>query len=273
MYNYLEALKRVRDSGVSSEDRTGVGTISLFGESLRFNLKDGFPAVTTKRLAFKSVVSELLWFLEGSTNERRLAEIHYGLPRACLSEKRTIWTDNYENVGKQEGFEHGELGRVYGYQWVGQLDKVVQGIKEEPHSRRHVVNSWNYRDLHTMALPPCHYSYQFYVRDSTLSCQVTMRSGDMFLGIPFNIASYALLTHIIAADCQLEPGQLIINIGDAHIYKNHLEQVEEQLSRTPYRPPELEILDSPQDIFRYSVDSFRLKGYNSHPLIKAVMAA
>ena len=272
MYSYLKLLEKVRQLGTPSTDRTGVGTRSLFSESLRFNLEDGFPAVTTKKLAFRSVVSELLWFIEGSTNERRLAEIHYGKPRAELEGKRTIWTDNYESSGKKEGFEEGELGRIYGYQWMSQLYRVVHSIKKDPYSRRHLVNSWKASDLHEMALPPCHYSYQFYVRDETLSCCVTMRSGDMFLGIPFNIASYALLTHIVAAECKLKPGELQINIGDAHVYSNHFKQVDEQLSRISYRLPELEILDSPKNIFGYKVDSFRLKGYNSHPVIKAPMA-
>lgn len=287
MKQYLDLLQDVLDNGTERDDRTGVGTIAVFGRQIRFNMADGFPAVTTKALAFRSVVSELLWFLEGSTNEHRLAEIkNDNKPYAELTEKerKTIWTANYENQGKALGYTDGELGRIYGSQWcsfrgiteardetynghnayqsrnmcyhlieVDQVKNVIEQIKNNPNSRRLVVSAWNPVDLPTMSLAPCHYSFQFDVDGDKLSLLWNQRSADCFLGIPFNIASYALLLHIVARITSKTPHELIGSLGNTHIYKNHIEQVKEQLSRTPHKLPQLEL---PSNADYSNIDSF-----------------
>ena len=271
MKNYLELLTDVLNNGEERDDRTGVGTISVFGRQLRFNLKDGFPAVTTKSLAWRSVVSELLWFLEGSTNEHRLAEIkndNKPYDQLTESEKKTIWTLNSENQGKSLGLPNGELGPIYGYNWrhwkalkgsghskygktvtylieeFDQLNNVINEIRINPHSRRLLVNSWNVPELENMALPPCHYSFQFYVSGSEnqyLSLMWNQRSIDCACGLPFNIASYALRLNIVAKMTNKIPYELIGNLGDCHIYKNHIEGVREQIKRTPHKLPTLKM--------------------------------
>ena len=288
MYQYLNLLQDVLDNGTVRDDRTGVGTISVFGRQLRFNMADGFPAVTTKALAWKTVVSELLWFLEGSTNEHRLAEIkNDNKPYAELTEKerRTIWTANYENQGKALGYTDGEMGRIYSAQYRGfrgiteareetandhnayqnsrnmcyhlikvdQVNNVINEIKNNPNSRRLLVSAWNPVDLNDCVLPPCHYSYQFSVDGDKLSLMYNMRSNDLFLGCPFNIASYALLLHIVAKITDKVPHELIASLGDCHIYKNHVEQVKEQLSRIPHKLPQLEL---PANADYSNIDSF-----------------
>ena len=312
MKQYLDLLKDVLDNGTEREDRTGVGTIATFGRQLRFNMADGFPAVTTKALAWKAVVSELLWFLEGSTNEHRLAEIKSdNKPYAELTEKekRTIWTDNYEHQGKALGYTDGELGRIYGSQWcsfrgvkeikdpmykqdgtihgynvyyqtveVNQIKNIINEIKSNPNSRRLVVSAWNPVDLPIMALAPCHYSFQFDVDGDKLSLMWNQRSADCFLGIPFNIASYALLLCIVARMTGKIPHELIGSLGNTHIYKSHIEQVKEQLSRTPHKLPQLELPEhadySNIDSFLKSVKTsdFKLVGYEHDGTIKAPMA-
>ena len=309
MKNYLELLTDVLNNGEERDDRTGIGTISVFGRSLRFNLKDGFPAVTTKSLAWKSVVSELLWFLEGSTNEHRLAEIkndNKPYDQLTESEKKTIWTLNSENQGKSLGLSNGELGPIYGYNWrhwkalkgsghskygktvtylieeFDQLNTVINEIRTNPHSRRLLVNSWNVPELENMALPPCHYAFQFYVSGSEnqyLSLMWNQRSVDSFIGLPFNIASYALLLHIIAKMTGKIPLELIGNFGDTHIYKNHIDVVKEQLKRTPHKLPTLKMPDLDYqnmtlDEVLQSVKSsdFKLENYVHDDTLKAQMA-
>ena len=251
MKQYHELLKDILNNGEERNDRTGVGTISVFGRQLRFDLTQGFPAVTTKKLAWKAVVSELLWFLEGSNDERRLAEILYGRPD---SGRNTIWTGNAEAAYWQPRAKFpGDLGRVYGVQWrdwggVDQVAKLIDGLKNDPTGRRHIISAWNVDELDQMALPPCHVMSQFYVSKGKLSCHMYQRSVDVFLGLPFNIASYALLTHMVAHVCGLEVGELIISTGDTHIYSNHVEQVKEQLSREPYPLPTLWLNPNIKDI-------------------------
>ena len=276
MKTYLDNLKFVLDNGQVREDRTGTGTIGVFGMQSRYDLTKGFPAVTTKKLAFRACLSELLWFLEGSNDERRLCEILYGNRN---SDKKTIWTDNAMSkywLPKTQFI--GDLGRVYGVQWrdFGGVDQVVgliDGIKKDPYGRRHIVTAWNPGQLDQMALPPCHCFAQFYVSaDGKLSCQMYQRSCDMFLGVPFNIASYSLLTHMIAQVCGLEAGEFVHVLGDAHIYLNHVEQVKEQLAREPLPLPTLWINPDVQDILMFTMEDFRLDGYESYASIKAPMA-
>lgn len=278
MKTYLNSLKFVLENGQVRDDRTGTGTIGVFGMQQRYNLQEGFPAVTTKRLAFKACLSELLWFIEGSNDERRLAEILYGTRNP---EKTTIWTDNanatyWTSRGLRE-FE-GDLGRVYGVQWrdfggVDQLLNLVESIKKDPYGRRHIISAWNPAELNLMALPPCHCFAQFYVSaDNKLSCQMYQRSCDMFLGVPFNIASYSLLTHMIAQVCGLGVGEFVHVLGDAHIYLNHVDQVKEQLAREPLPAPTLWINPDVKDITKFTMEDFRLDGYEHHPPIKAPMA-
>ena len=276
MKTYLDNLKFVLDNGSVREDRTGTGTIGVFGMQSRYDLSIGFPAVTTKKLAFKACLSELLWFLEGSNDERRLCEILYGNRN---SDKKTIWTDNAMSkywLPKTQFI--GDLGRVYGVQWrdFGGVDQVVgliNGIKNDPYGRRHIITAWNPGQLDQMALPPCHCFAQFYVSaDGKLSCQMYQRSCDMFLGVPFNIASYSLLTHMIAQVCGLEAGEFVHVLGDAHIYLNHVEQVKEQLAREPLPLPTLWINPDVRDILNFTMEDFRLDGYNSYASIKAPMA-
>jgi thymidylate synthase len=288
-YAYLDALKDILENGDSRPDRTGVGTISKFGVQMRFDLTEGFPAVTTKKLAWKACVSELLWFIEGSGDEFRLREILHGDRK---SEKKTIWTDNAQAdywVNKRLQRHAGDLGRVYGVQWRkwrkplirinkvilqnhDQLIELIAGIKDDPYSRRHIISAWNPGELDMMALPPCHMMAQFYVNNGKLSCQMYQRSADMFLGIPFNIASYALFTHMIAQVCKLEVGELIITIGDAHIYENHIEQVKEQLARKPIELPKLKLNPNIDVITEFEMLDIELVDYVSHDAIKAPMA-
>ena len=289
-YSYLNALQQILDQGEAREDRTGIGTKGLFGLQLRFDLTKGFPALTTKKLAWKSVVSELLWFIEGSGDEFRLREILHG---ERYSPNRTIWTDNATAdywTKKRHQRHPGDLGRIYGVQWrrwrqpiirinkvvlqnLDQLTNLVDGIKADPFSRRHIITAWNPGELDLMALPPCHMMAQFYVsKDKELSCQMYQRSADMFLGVPFNIASYALFTHMLAQVCGLGVKDLIITLGDAHIYSNHLEQVKEQLSRTPLALPNLKLNSSIRDITKFTMKDIGLVNYESHESIKAPMA-
>jgi thymidylate synthase len=289
MKQYHDQLKDILANGDTKGDRTGTGTISLFGPQDRYNLRDGFPAVTTKRLAWKAVVSELLWFLEGSTDERRLAEILHGSRDISNT---TIWTANADNQGVALGYTNNdrskELGPIYGKQWrswgadifcggphLDQITWLINALQKDPDSRRHILSAWNVGDIPDMSLPPCHVMTQFYVNSKNeLSSKMYQRSADMFLGVPFNIASYALLTHIIAQLTGLKVGDFVHTMGDAHIYSNHVDQVKEQLSRE-LRPlptlimPEFETLDQ---LLTLSVNDFKLDGYDPHPTIKAPMA-
>jgi len=274
MKQYHEALEHILKNGKNKSDRTGVGTRSVFGYQMRFNLQEGFPAVTTKKLAWRAVVSELLWFLEGSGDERRLAEILHGTRDIS---KTTIWTANAKaDYWLPKAHYEGDLGRVYGVQWrdfmgVDQIQQLIDGIKNDPSGRRHIVSAWNPAELSDMALPPCHVMSQFDVTDGHLSCQMYQRSCDMFLGVPFNIASYSLLTHIIARECGLKVGDFIWTGGDCHIYNNHIDAVNEQLVRTPKQLPTLFITVG-KKIADYVVDDFVLENYNPDPAIKADMA-
>lgn len=288
-FEYLDCLKEILDKGHKSIDRTGVGTLSLFGKQLRFDLRQGFPALTTKKLAWKSVVGELLWFIEGSGDEFRLKEIIHG---ERYSDKKTIWTDNVKApywTTKRLQRHPGDLGRIYGVQWRrwrkplirvnkvvlqnhDQLLELINSIKTDPSSRRHIITAWNPGELDLMALPPCHMMAQFYVRDDTLSCQMYQRSADMFLGVPFNIASYALFTHLIAQVCDLKVGELIITLGDAHIYQNHIDQVKEQLARTPLTWSKLKLNTEIKVITDFTLNDIELINYQSHDSIKAPMA-
>jgi thymidylate synthase len=256
-------MKEVLAKGAQKSDRTGTGTISVFGHQMRFNLADGFPMVTTKKLHLKSIIYELLWFLKGSTNNNWLKE------RGV-----SIWNE--------WAAPDGELGPIYGYQWrswpapngkhIDQISEVVEAIKKNPDSRRIIVSAWNVADIPRMALAPCHAFFQFYVADGKLSCQLYQRSADIFLGVPFNIASYALLTHMMAQQCNLEVGDFIWTGGDCHLYSNHLEQVDLQLSRDFFPLPKLNILRKPDSIFDYEFEDFEILGYESHPHIKAPVA-
>ena len=287
MKQYLELLDHILQYGEERGDRTGTGVISSFGHQIRFNLGDGFPAVTTKSLAWKGVVSELLWFLEGSDDERRLAEIRFQQDRTELKDLTkfsTIWTDNADNQGIELGYENNEitkkLGPIYGVQWrnwggVDLIKKLLDDLRLDPGGRRHILSAWNVEQIESMALPPCHVMSQFYVSENgRLSCQMYQRSADMFLGVPFNIASYALLQSILAKILNLVPGDFVHVFGDAHIYKNSIAQVKEQLSREPKKLPKLIMpnIDSIESLKKLSVDDFILDGYESHPAIKAPMA-
>ena len=263
MRQYHDLMKEVLAKGVQKSDRTGTGTISVFGHQMRFNLADGFPMVTTKKLHLKSIIYELLWFLKGSTDNNWLKE------RGV-----SIWNE--------WAAPDGELGPIYGYQWrswpapngkhIDQISEVVETIKKNPDSRRIIVSAWNVADIPRMALAPCHAFFQFYVADGKLSCQLYQRSADIFLGVPFNIASYALLTHMMAQQCNLEVGDFIWTGGDCHLYSNHLEQVDLQLSRDFFPLPKLNILRKPASIFDYEFEDFEILGYESHPHIKAPVA-
>ena len=279
MKQYLDLLTDILNNGENKGDRTGVGTISVFGRQLRFDLRKHFPAVTTKKLAWKACKGELLWFIEGTGDERRLAEITHGDRDGTV----TIWTPNalapyWKNKAKFDG----DLGRVYGVQWrhwktdngeVDQLKNLIEGLKTDPNGRRHILSAWNPGELNQMALPPCHVMCQFYVSSNKeLSCHMYQRSVDVFLGLPFNIASYALLTHMIAHVCGLKVGELIISTGDTHIYHNHTGQVMEQLTRTPNEPPTLCLSQTVKDIEKFTMADIELVGYTAHPPIKAEMA-
>lgn len=309
MQQLHDLYKNVLENGTFSEDRTGTGTYKLIGQTMRFDLQKGFPATTTKRLAWKAMTSELLWFLEGSQDERRLCEILHGTRD---EEKRTIWTDNYRNQGVALGYLNGNLGPVYGKQWrewkdvvilpgiynevvkhtemgyemveqtisgmyvmqrhIDQIAVLLDGLKNDPFGRRHILSAWNVGDLDKMALPPCHSFSQFFVVDGKLSCTLYQRSADLFLGVPFNIASYSLLTHMLAQVLGLDVGEFIWMGGDCHIYSNHVEQVKEQLAREPKELPELWLDSTVTDIDSFTMDSFKLLNYNPDATIKAPMA-
>jgi thymidylate synthase len=263
MKQYLDLMRHVRDHGVTKADRTGTGTVSVFGYQMRFDLSDGFPLVTTKKLHLRSIIHELLWFLKGDTNIRYLK-------------------DNGVSIWDEWADESGELGPVYGYQWrnwptpdgrhIDQIAQIIQQLKINPDSRRIIVSAWNVADVDNMALPPCHAFFQFYVAEGKLSCQLYQRSADIFLGVPFNIASYALLTMMVAQVTGLQPGEFIHTLGDAHLYANHLEQVALQLSREPYALPQMKLNPAVSDLFAFTYDDFELLGYEHHPLIKAPIA-
>jgi len=263
MQQYLNLLQHILDTGVQKSDRTGTGTISTFGYQMRFNLEDGFPLVTTKKVHLKSIIYELIWFLKGETNIAYLKE-------------------NGVSIWNEWANEKGELGPVYGKQWrswegkdgivIDQITDVINQIKKNPDSRRLIVNAWNVADLPNMALMPCHTMFQFYVANNKLSCQLYQRSADVFLGVPFNIASYALLTMMIAQVCDLEAGDFIHTFGDVHIYNNHLEQVHTQLSRKPFPLPTMTLNPDVKDIFDFKFEDFQLENYQSHPAIKAPVA-
>ena len=286
MKAYIDLLKHILENGDRKEDRTNTGTISSFGHQLSFDLSKGFPAVTTKSLAWKGVVSELLWFLEGSSDERRLAEIRFNKNReelTDLSKFSTIWTDNADNQGKNLGYVNTlmkkELGPVYGVQWRDwdgrdQIKELLEGLKNNPDSRRHILSAWNVGKIDKMALPPCHVMSQFYINDGTISCHMYQRSADMFLGVPFNIASYALLLSIFGEILNLKPNKFVHSFGDAHIYLNSIDQVKEQISREPLELPALVLptINSLDDLKSFSIDDFKLENYQHHPAIKAKMA-
>lgn len=313
MEQYLQLCKHVLDNGTKKADRTGTGTISTFGYQMRFDLKAGFPLLTTKKVPFQLIVSELLWFIKGDTNIKYLLQHNnhiwnewafkkwiespdydgpdmtdFGL-RAQQDEEFAIQYHQQmqifiERILKDEVFaaKYGELGNVYGKQWrawkttagetIDQLKEVIETIKENPSSRRLIVSAWNPEDVPTMALPPCHTLFQFYVIDGKLSCQLYQRSGDIFLGIPFNIASYSLLTHLIAHECDLEVGEFIHTLGDAHIYLNHLEQIETQMKREPRALPTLSLNSQIKSVFAMEMEDIKLTGYDPHPAIKAPVA-
>ena len=286
MKAYLDLLQYILENGEQKDDRTNTGTISSFGHQLEFDLEEGFPAVTTKSLAWKGVVSELLWFIEGSDDERRLAEIRFGKDRTEITDLKkysTIWTDNADNQGKELGYENTDtkkiLGPVYGVQWRNwggkdQIKDLLKELKKNPDGRRHILSAWNLDELNKMALPPCHVMTQFYVHNDSISCHMYQRSADMFLGVPFNIASYALLLSIFGEILNLKPKRFIHSFGDAHIYKNSIDQVREQISRSPKPMPELVMptINSIDDLKNFGIEEFALKNYDPHPPIKAKMA-
>ncbi|WP_079509466.1 thymidylate synthase [Mesobacillus jeotgali] len=263
MKQYLELCKHVLDTGVKKEDRTGTGTVSTFGYQMRFNLQDGFPLLTTKKLHLKSIIHELLWFLNGDTNVKYLQE-------------------NGVRIWNEWADENGELGPVYGHQWrswtgadgetVDQITELIHTIKNNPDSRRMIVNAWNVAEIKNMALPPCHCMFQFYVADGKLSCQLYQRSADVFLGVPFNIASYALLTMMVAHVCNLEAGEFVHTFGDTHIYSNHIEQVELQLTRDPKPLPQMKLNPDVKSIFDFKYEDFELVNYDAHPHIKGAVS-
>lgn len=263
MKQYLDLMRYVRENGVKKEDRTGTGTISVFGYQMRFDLSEGFPVVTTKKLHLRSIIHELLWFLQGDTNIRYLKE-------------------NGVSIWDEWADENGDLGPVYGYQWrnwptpdgrhIDQISQVINQLKSNPDSRRIIVSAWNVADVDNMALPPCHAFFQFYVAEGKLSCQLYQRSADIFLGVPFNIASYALLTLMMAQVTGLQPGEFVHTLGDAHLYLNHLEQTDLQLSRAPHPLPQMHINPEVTDLFTFKYADFELVGYEHHPHIKAPVA-
>lgn len=292
MKQYLDLLSHVMENGVVKEDRTGTGTKSVFGYQMRFNLADGFPLVTTKKTHLKSIVHELLWFLQGETNIEYLTQnkvrIWDDWPFAIYKKSEAYQGETIrefaDKVAEDKAFaeEWGKLGPVYGYQWrnwptpsgehIDQIKNVIEQLKRNPDSRRIIVSAWNVGQIDQMALPPCHAFFQFYVADGKLSCQLYQRSADIFLGVPFNIASYAILTMMMAQVCGLECGDFVHTLGDAHIYSNHFNQVKEQLSRTPYTLPSLKINSDVKDIFDFKYEDFELFHYEAHPHIKGAVA-
>ena len=274
MKNYLTALEYCFENGDFVKSRAG-NVKKAFGYQMRFNLEDGFPAVTTKKLAWKAVVSELLWFLEGSNDERRLAEIQYEDTKANLEDKKTIWTQNANaDYWKNKSKFKGDVGRIYGVQWrnfngVDQIVNLIEGLKQNPNSRRHILTAWNPAELDEMSLPPCHAFSQFYISNNKLSCQLYQRSCDMFLGVPFNIASYSLLIHILAKECGYQVGEFILSLGDFHIYEEHFDQVKIQLTREPKTHPSLQFKQ--KKINEYKTSDFELINYEHHPKIVAPM--
>tara|TARA_Y100000748_G_C15408202_1_gene454344 strand:+ start:120 stop:950 length:831 start_codon:yes stop_codon:yes gene_type:complete len=274
MKNYLTALEYCFENGDFVKSRAG-NVKKAFGYQMRFNLEDGFPAVTTKKLAWKAVVSELLWFLEGSNDERRLAEIQYEDTKENLEDKKTIWTQNANaDYWKNKSKFKGDVGRIYGVQWrnfngVDQIINLIEGLKQNPHSRRHILTAWNPAELDEMSLPPCHAFSQFYISNNKLSCQLYQRSCDMFLGVPFNIASYSLLIHILAKECGYQVGEFILSLGDFHIYEEHFDQVKIQLTREPKKHPSLQF--EQKKINEYKTSDFELINYEHHPKIVAPM--
>lgn len=287
MKQYLQALEYILENGKDKNDRTGVGTRSVFGYQMRFNLRNSFPAVTTKKLAWKGVVSELLWMLEGSSDERRLAEIRYEKDRSELIGKETIWTANANRQAADLGYVNTDtikdLGPVYGHQWrtwdcelgyVDQIKEVLERLQNDPDSRRHIVSAWNADRVDVMALPPCHALFQFYVCDGELSCQLYQRSADMFLGVPFNIASYSLLIHMFAQILDLKVGEFIWTGGDCHIYQNHFDQVKKQLKREPQEGPTLHMPEfkTLEELLTKRTSEFVLGGYTPMDSIPAPMA-
>ncbi len=263
MKQYLDLLDHVLSNGARKEDRTGTGTLSVFGYQMRYNLEEGFPLLTTKKLHLKSIIHELLWFLKGETNTKYL-------------------TENGVRIWNEWADEEGNLGRIYGYQWrswttpdnghIDQISQVIESIRNNPDSRRHIVSAWNVGDLDKMALPPCHILFQFYVADGKLSCQLYQRSADIFLGVPFNIASYSILLAMMAQVCGLKPGDFIHTLGDAHIYLNHVDQVKLQLSREPRTLPQLKINKDRTSIFDFLYEDFSIENYDPHPHIKGAIS-
>lgn len=312
MKQYLDLCSHILEKGIVKEDRTGTGTISVFGYQMRYNLQEGFPLMTTKKTAFRLIASELVWFLKGDTslrtliNDRNPIWDEWGFERWVTSDeyrgpdmtdfgRRILHDEEFERTYKEEmatykkriveddefAAKYGDLGPIYGKQWrswsagdgvVDQITQLIDGIKRNPDSRRHIVTAWNPSEVNDMALPPCHALFQFYVADGKLSCQLYQRSADVFLGVPFNIASYALLVHLIAHECNLEVGDFVHTLGDAHIYLNHMDQVKEQLSRTPKQLPTLKLNTNGKSIFELTYEDISVEGYDPYPRIKAPIA-
>ena len=298
MKQYLDLLKKIKENGIVKSDRTGTGTRSIFGYQMRFDLSEGFPLLTTKRVFLKGVIHELLWFLAGDTNIKYLVDngVHIWDNDAYRFYKELCAKQGVEPISMEEflvaaqqqtpspidGYAYGNLNHVYGYQWrswgkpdgsaIDQVKQVIDTIKNNPDSRRMIVSAWNVADVEDMALPPCHVLFQFYVADGKLSCQLYQRSADTFLGVPFNIASYALLTMMIAQECGLQAGEFVHTLGDTHLYLNHMEQVDEQLSRTPRTLPTMRLNPDVKAVFDFKYEDFTLEGYDPHPTIKAPMS-
>ena len=298
MKQYLDLLKKIKEDGIVKSDRTGTGTRSIFGYQMRFDLSEGFPLLTTKRVFLKGVIHELLWFLAGDTNIKYLVDngVHIWDNDAYRFYKELCAKQGVEPISMEEflvasqqqtpspidGYAYGNLNHVYGYQWrswgkpdgsaIDQVKQVIDTIKNNPDSRRMIVSAWNVADVEDMALPPCHVLFQFYVADGKLSCQLYPRSADTFLGVPFNIASYALLTMMIAQECGLQAGEFVHTLGDTHLYLNHMEQVDEQLSRSPRTLPTMRLNPDVKSVFDFKYEDFTLEGYDPHPTIKAPMS-
>ena len=298
MKQYLDLLRRIKNEGIVKSDRTGTGTRSVFGHQMRFDLAEGFPLLTTKKVFLKGIIHELLWFLAGDTNIKYLVDngVHIWDNDAYRYYGELCAANNVEPISKEdflvaasqqtpspiEGYAYGDLNHVYGYQWrswpkdngeaIDQIKQVIDTIKRNPDSRRMIVSAWNVAEVEDMALPPCHVLFQFYVANGKLSCQLYQRSADTFLGVPFNIASYALLTMMIAQECGLQPGEFVHTLGDTHLYLNHMEQVDEQLSRTPRKLPTMRINPNVKSVFDFRYEDFSLEGYEPYPAIKAPMS-